>query len=171
MKLTIIAASLLAPFFVLASGSSDLRTEEQFRRVGTWTNVVPRAFVKSGNIRVYFTNAQEQLMFKGSWKRSRIAPQDLTYHAGELALDTSPPKMPAPGDKWSEVRVLDRGETERFTRLATERMAPTQRLHGVYCQFSLGDLVLFRNASNQVKLVRFEDKPTDVEIEGRVNRH
>jgi len=95
MKLSIIAAFLLAPFFAFASGAGEIRTEQQLKRAALQTNMVPRAFVKARSIRIYFTNAEEQLMFKAEWKGSRIAPQDLTYHAGELTFDASPPKMPA----------------------------------------------------------------------------
>ena len=171
MKLSVIAACLLLPFAVFASGRDELRTEQQFKRAAERTNLVPRAFVKARSIRIYFTNAEEQLMFKSDWKRSRIAAQELNYNAGQLKFDASPPKMPSSDSKWSEVRVLSRDESERFIRLAAERLAPAQPRHGIYCQYALGDVVLFRNASGEVKLAQFDEKPDNIEMDKRLGRH
>ncbi|MCI0738957.1 MAG: phosphatidylserine/phosphatidylglycerophosphate/cardiolipin synthase family protein [Gemmataceae bacterium] len=170
IHLRLIAVWALLPVAGFASGSEELRTEQQFKRAAEWTNVVPRVFVKARKVRIYFTNADEQLMFKAAWKRSRVAAQDLNYRAAELEFDASSPKIPSSG-QWREARVLTRDESERFMRVAAEHLAPARPLHGVYCQYALGDLVLFRSGAGDVKLVRFEEKPENVTIDARLGRH
>ena len=78
--------------------------------------------------------------------------------------------MPDPASHWREAKVLSRAESERCLRGVAGRLVPAEPGRGIYCQYALGDAVLYRDATGQVKLVRGEDRPVEVVIERRYSR-
>jgi len=133
-----------------------------------WTNSIPVTFAKDNRILLCFTN--DGFSFEAKWKPSRVAVEEFNYTSATLARDDSPPDLPWKDSDWRPVTVLGMAESERLLRIALERLAPTKAGHGLYLQHALGDAVLFRDAAGQAKVVRFEEKPPNVVIDGRHGR-
>ena len=133
-----------------------------------WTNSLPSAFVKSGRIRLHFTN--EGFSFDARWKRPRVDAQEFSYAAATTKSDKSPPALPSPASHWRPVRTLSSTESERLLRTAAIRLSPTNTGHGIYLQFALGDFVLFRSSAGEPQVVSFAEKPADIAIDKRYGR-
>jgi phosphatidylserine/phosphatidylglycerophosphate/cardiolipin synthase-like enzyme len=153
-----------------AASKSKVQTVEQLRAALRQNSFVPRAFIKGDEIRLYFTNAEQSLMFKADWDRARNRVHGFSSHLAELKFDASPPPMPGPQQKWREPKVLAYAEWERFAHLAVGSMAPSEAGHGLYLQYALGDAVVFRNATGEIKVERFASLPAGIIIDRRLSR-
>jgi len=153
-----------------AASSAKLQTAEQLRLALGQNRLVPRAFIKGEQARIYFTNTEPQLMFKANWDRTRVRVRDFDSHLAELKFDASPPAMPAPRQKWREAKVLAYGEWQRFALSAAHALAPAEAGHGIYFQHAFGDSVLFRDAAGEVKSTPFSTVPVGIIIDRRFSR-
>ena len=131
---------------------------------------MPRAFVKDCQIRLHFTNQAQRLTFKAAWERSRAPAPEYAYASATLAAAKPPRRLPAPGSPWREVRMLSQAQSERFLRTVANRIVPVEPGHGIYCQYALGEAVLYRDAVGQVQLRSGERKPAEILIERRWSR-
>jgi len=165
----VLAATLILPE-VHAASESKVLTIEQLRTALRENQFVPRAFIKGDEIRLYFTNAQQSLMFKADWDRARNRVHGFSSHLTELKFDASPPAMPTSQQKWREPKVLAYAEWERFAHLAVGSLAPSEAGHGVYLQYALGDAVVFRNSAGEIKVERFASLPAGIVIDRRLSR-
>jgi len=167
--LFVLAAALTLPE-VHAASKRKVQTVEQLRTALGENGFVPRAFIKGDEIRLYFTNAEQRLMFKADWDRARNRVHGFSSHLAELKFDASPPAMPGPQQKWREPKVLAYAEWERFAHLAVGSLAPSEAGHGLYLQYALGDAVVFRNATGEIKVERFASLPAGIIIDRRLSR-
>ena len=133
-----------------------------------WTNSNPVAFVKDSHIRLYFTN--EGFAFEAKWKLPRVSAQETAYASATAERDASPPPVPDGKSGWRAVHTVPSDEAERLVRSAMQRLVPSNAGHGTYVQFWAGDRVLFRSATDEVRLVPFEEKPADIVIDRRYGR-
>jgi cardiolipin synthase A/B len=156
---------------VLTSAAAEAYGAQQLEPLLASTNLLPRAFVKGHEIRIYCTNDAQRVMFKAAWEPSRVAAHEFSYATATLEACKPPKRMPDPASHWSEVIVLSKAESERCMRSAAGRLVPAETGRGIYCQHGRGEAVLYRNAAGQVQLVSLEEKPADVLIERRYNRH
>lgn len=129
---------------------------------------MPAAFARDGRIRLYFTN--DSFSFDAKWKSSRVTAQEFSYVSATVKCDQSPPALPSAGDGWRPVRSIDAVESGRLMRSAVSRLAPTNSAAGTYAQLSIGDVVIFRDATGEAKLVPFAEQPADIEISRRYGR-
>lgn len=150
--------------------SGKVQTVEQLRTALGEERFVPRAFIKGDEVRLYFTNAEQRLMFKADWDRARNRVQGFSSHLAELKFDASPPPMPGPQQKWREPKVLAYADWRRFVESAATALAPGGLGHGVYFQYALGDAVVLRNAAGEIKVERFASLPDGVIIDRRLSR-
>ncbi len=164
------AVLALAPA-VLASGAADVYSYQSLETLLGRTNLAPRAYVTDQQIRLYFAEEARCWMFKAAWEHPRAAAQEFSYASATLEAGKSLRRMPEPPSRWREVKVLTRAESDRFLRGVAGRLVPAESGHGVYCRYAFGDAVLFRNASNQVQLVAYEELPAGVVVDRRYNRH
>lgn len=89
-----------------ASNRDRVRTVEQLRVALKQGNLAPGVFTKGDQVRLYFTNAEQRVMFKADWDRTRVKVEGFGSHLATLKFDASPPALPGPGDKWHAVKVL-----------------------------------------------------------------
>jgi cardiolipin synthase len=166
--------ALLALAFAMvevhAASGDKVQTVESLRAALQEDRFVPRAFIKGDQIRLYFTNAEQRLMFKADWDRTRLRLQGFSSHLAELKFDASPPALPKPQQKWREPKVLAYADWQRFARSAAEALTPAETGHGLYFQHSLGDAVLFRNTAGEIKAERFASRPAGLAIDRRLSR-
>jgi cardiolipin synthase A/B len=153
-----------------ASSGGRVKTVEHLQSALRQDNLVPRAFIKGDEVRLYFTNAEQRLMFKADWDRTRLRAQGFRYHLAVLKFDASPPALPGPQQKWREPKVLAFGEWQRFARLAVEALAPPEAGHGLHLQRVLGETVLFRDAAGGVKATPFAAVPSGIIIDRRLSQ-
>jgi len=168
LVLTVVLA-IAAP--VSASGATNTYGAQPLQTLLSGINTVPRGFAKDGQICLCFTNDAQRRMLKATWEKSRAPATEFAYANATLAIGKSPQELPAQGAHWREVRVLSKAESERFFRAVANRLVPVEPGRGIYCQYALGEVVPYRNSAGQVQLVSGEDRPTDVLIERRYNRH
>ena len=155
---------------VPASTGAPVRTVEQLEAALKQRALVPCAFTRGDQVRVYFTNAEQRVMLKADWDRTRIQVEDFTSHLATLKFDASPPALPRPQDQWRAVKVLAFDEWKQFARAAVEGLAPAEAEHGVYVQTTLGDFVVYRNATGELKASPFVDRPAGITVDRRLNR-
>jgi cardiolipin synthase A/B len=153
-----------------AASEAKRETAQRLQTVLRSSNFVARAFTKGDRVRLYFTNATGNLMFKADWDRSRLPVHGFTYHPTVLKFDRSPPPLPRPQEKWREIKVLASGEWDRFARVALEKLAPAQTNHAVYFQYALGETLLVRTASGEIKTGPVTALPAGMTVERRLNR-
>ena len=134
------------------------------------TNLVLRAFVQEHQMRMFCTNDGRSWMFKAAWEHSRAAAQEFRYASARLEAGKPPKRMPGAASHWREAKVLSRAEAEGCLRGVASRLVPAEPGRGIYCQYALGDEVLYRDAAGQVKLVAGGDRPAEVVIERRYSR-
>jgi len=139
--------------------------------VHAWTNSVPRAFLKDRHLRLYSGADGERVLFKAGWQKSRAAAQDYSYSGKTLEIDTAPPALPEASSSWREIKVLDLAQGDRLRRALAAHLAPAEPGHGVYVQYALGDIAIFRDTTGEVKLVPFDDRPGNLTIDQRYSRH
>src|SRR5436190_8945795 len=156
---------------VRASAGGKEKTVEELRTVLQQGNFVPCAFVKGERVRLYFTNDHQRLMFKAAWKRPRVSSQEFSYTGAMLECDDSPPSVPTGQSDWREVKVLASHEAVAFVRTAAARLAPVEPNHAAHFQLAAGDVLLLRDSTGEVKLVRFEEMPAGTTIDRRMGRH
>src|SRR4051794_9509332 len=84
--LLVLACSMLE---ANAASKRKVQTVEQLRTALREDRFVPRAFIKGDQVRVYFTNAEQRLMFKADWDRARTRVQGFSSHLAELKFDAS----------------------------------------------------------------------------------
>lgn len=154
---------------VHAATDRQVQTVEQLRAVFRQGGFVPRAFIKGDQLRLYFTNAQQRLMFKADWDRTRLRTEGFSSHRAELKFDSSPPALPAPEQKWREAKVLAYDEWQRFARSAAEALTPREAGHGLYLQYALGERVLFRDAAGAIKAEALAAAPAGIIIDRRLS--
>jgi hypothetical protein len=99
-----------------------------------------------------------------------VAAQDFSYSGATFTRDSSPPALPAASSSWREIKVLDLAHGNSLLRAFPANLTPVQTGHGVYAQYALGDVVLFRDSTGNVQVVPFEKKPADVTVDRRYNR-
>lgn len=165
----LLGCALLMTLNLQAASSSKVRTVEELRAALQQNSLVPHAFLKGDQLRLYFTNANLCLMFKGDWARTRLRVQNFSSHLAELKFDASPPPQPRPKQKWREPKVLAFDEWQRFARSAAEALGPAEAGHGVYLQYSLGDAVLFRDAAGSLRVERFAAVPAGLVLDRRLS--
>jgi phosphatidylserine/phosphatidylglycerophosphate/cardiolipin synthase-like enzyme len=168
--LALLALALVEPG-VRASAGDNVKTFADLQIALRQDGLIPRAFVRNEHMRLYFTNDHQQLMFKAAWKRPRVSSQDFSYTGAMLEGDDSPPAVPTGKSDWREVKVLAGGEAERFVRTAAGRLAPVEPNHAAHFQLAVGDVLLLRDSTGQIKLVRFEELPAGMTIDRRLGRH
>jgi cardiolipin synthase A/B len=139
--------------------------------VDAWTNSIPRAFLKERHLRIYAGPDGERVLFKAQWRKSRVAAQEFSYSGATLQIDTSPPALPAASSSWREIKVLPLAQGDRLLRALATHLAPVEQGHGVYLQYALGDVALFRDRNGKVQLVSFAERPDDLKIDRRYGRH
>jgi phosphatidylserine/phosphatidylglycerophosphate/cardiolipin synthase-like enzyme len=139
--------------------------------VHTWTNSIPRAFLKNRHLRLYSGTGGERVLFKAEWRKSRATAQEFSYSGTMLQIDTSPPPLPAASSSWREIKVLDLAQGDRLRHALADHLAPDEQGHGVYLQYALGDVALYRDRTGRVQLVPFEDRPVGLTIDRRYGRH
>lgn len=166
--------ALVALVFVLPEGRAGtagrLQTVEQLQAALRQGGFVSCAFIKGDELRLYFTNAQQRLMFKADWDRTRLRTHGFSSHLAELKFDSSPPAVPLPQHQWREARVLAYEEYQNFAHTALGTFAPAQAGHGVYLQYALGELVLFRDATGAIQAKPLAALPAGVVIDRRISR-
>jgi phosphatidylserine/phosphatidylglycerophosphate/cardiolipin synthase-like enzyme len=155
---------------VHASASARVKTVEQLEAASKQHALVPCVFIKGDQARLYFTNAEQRVMFKADWDQTRVKVEDFTSQLATLKFDASPPPLPRPKDKWRAAKVLAYEDWEQFARSAVEGLAPSEAGHGLYLQFALGDFVLYRNAKGEIKAAPFADPPAGITVDRRLNR-
>jgi len=165
----LLALTVVVPA-IQASNRARVRTVEQLRVALKQGDLAPCVFTKGDQVRLYFTNAEQQVMFKADWDRSRIKVEGFSSHLATLKFDASPPALPGPGDKWHDVKVLALDQWQHFARSAAESLAPPEAGHGVYLQFSRGDAVVFRTKTGEIKAARFAATPAGIIIDRRLSR-
>jgi phosphatidylserine/phosphatidylglycerophosphate/cardiolipin synthase-like enzyme len=161
---------VFAPPEVHAGTAGRVETVEQLQAALRQGGFVPCAFIKGDELRLYFTNAQQQLMFKADWDRTRLRTHGFSSHQAELKFDASPPPVPTPREEWHPAKVLAYGEWQSFARSAVEALAPSQAGHGVYLQYALGEVVLFRDAGGAIKAKALAAVPAGIIIDRRLSR-
>ncbi len=139
--------------------------------VQSWTNSIPRAFLKDRHLRLYSGGDGEGVLFSTEWRKARVAAQGFSYTGAMLKRDPSPPALPAASSSWREITVVDVAQGDRLLRTVATHLVPAEQGHGVYAQYAFGDVVLFRDTTGTVKLVPFEEKPAGVIIDRRYSRH
>jgi phosphatidylserine/phosphatidylglycerophosphate/cardiolipin synthase-like enzyme len=149
----------------LAGAASDTASAED------GTNSVPRAFRKGRQLRVYFSSQGERALYSTRWDKARVPPEDFSFTVASLELKTQPGELPATSSSWHEIKVIEAADGDRLLRNLAMHLAPTEKDHGVYLQYALGDAVLFRDAAENVQFVPFEAKPANVIIDRRYSRH
>jgi cardiolipin synthase A/B len=167
-RFALLALALTTPGVHAASGK--VQTVEQLRTALREDRFVPRAFIKGDQIRLYFTNAEQCLMFKADWDRARHQVQGFSSHLAQLKFDASPPALPGPKQKWREPKVLAYADWQRFAQSAVTSLAPSEAGHGVYLQYALGDAVVFRDAAGAIKVEAFAQVPAGITIDRRLSR-
>jgi phosphatidylserine/phosphatidylglycerophosphate/cardiolipin synthase-like enzyme len=133
-----------------------------------WTNSSPSAFAQDDRLRLYFTN--EGFAFDAEWKQSRVAVEEFSYATATVKRDKSPPALPSGKSDWQPVKMLGMAECERLLQVAATRLAPTNAGHGLYVQYSLGDVVVFRDATGETRIVPFDQRPAQMIIDRRYGR-
>ncbi len=169
-RLVVLLALALAGPCPPAFAGGKVETVGQLQAALRQDDLVPRAFVRGDQVRLYFTNAEQRLMFHADWDRSRLQVQGFSSHLAELKFDHSPPALPRPQDRWREPKVLPFGEWQRLARSAFEPLVPAQAGHGLYVQHALGDAVVFRDTGGELKAVPFAVAPAGIIIDRRLSR-
>src|SRR5688500_4984870 len=82
---------------VLAVGFTATAAEAKPPAPGihTWTNSIPRAFLKDRHLRLYSGGEGERVLFSTEWSKARVAAQDFSYTGAMLKRDTSSRALPA----------------------------------------------------------------------------
>ncbi len=155
---------------VHAGPAGRVQTLEQLQAALREGGFVPCAFIKGDELRLYFTNVDQRLMFKADWDRTRLRTHDFSSHQAELKFDASPPAVPTPAQEWRDAKVLAHGEWQSFARSAVEALAPSRAGHGVYLQYALGELVLFRDAAGAIQAKALAAVPAGIIIDRRLSR-
>ena len=75
--------------------------------VQSWTNSIPRAFLKDRHLRLYSGGDGEGVLFSTEWRKARVAAQGFSYTGAMLKRDPSPPALPAASSSWREITVVD----------------------------------------------------------------
>lgn len=126
--------------------------------------------MKDQEIRILVTSPTQSVAFRAGWKAARVAAHEFTYEGAVLKAERRASLPPAWRRGWRAVRVLPGAEHERLLRVATERLAPREALHGIYLQYLLEEAVVFRDATGRVQLVPFGAQPEGVVIDRRLGR-
>ena len=126
-----------------AAGSGEVQTVEELRAAMRQNKLVPLAFLKGDEVRLYFTNAEQRLMFKGKWEHARLPVRGFRSHLVELRFDASPPAMPEPQEQWREPKILAYDDWQRLARSAAETLVRAQPGHGLYVRYALGKRCCF----------------------------
>jgi phosphatidylserine/phosphatidylglycerophosphate/cardiolipin synthase-like enzyme len=153
-----------------AAGSGKVKTVEELRAALRQNKFVPLAFLKGDEVRLYFTNAEQRLMFDGKWEHARLPVQGFRSHLVELKFDTSPPDMPEPKEQWREPKILAYDDWQRLARSAAETLVQAQPGHGFYVRYALGEAVLYRDSAGKLRKVSFADAPAGLTIDRRLSR-
>jgi phosphatidylserine/phosphatidylglycerophosphate/cardiolipin synthase-like enzyme len=132
---------------------------------------LPRAFLKDRHLRLYSGADGERVVFKAEWRKSRASAQEFSYSGTTLQIDTSPPALPAASSSWREIKALDLAQADRLLGALATYLAPAEQGHGVYLQYALGDVALFRDRTGKVQLVPFDERRGDLTIDRRYGRH
>jgi cardiolipin synthase A/B len=150
------------------SSSADA-ADDSLRTLEHSTNLVWRAFATENRIRLYSTNDAQGVVLKAKWDRPRVDVREFSYASATLEPDTSsPPNASAP--KWREARVLDRSRSEQVLRDAVEHRVSLQPGQGIYCRYSFGEAVVFRDAAGKIQIRPGAEQPDGVQIVGRYSR-
>src|SRR5580765_8035195 len=76
--------------WVLAAGFAATAAEAKPPAPGihTWTNSIPRAFLKDRHLRLYSGGEGEPVLFTTEWSKARVAAQDFSYSGAMLKRST-----------------------------------------------------------------------------------
>jgi phosphatidylserine/phosphatidylglycerophosphate/cardiolipin synthase-like enzyme len=169
--LVLARCGLAAGVFVAGMAAPAAREGSPGPGVHAWTNSLPRAFLKERRLRIYSGADERKELFTAEWSKARASAQEFSYHGVTLKRSTKLQALPAASSSWREIKVLDLAQGDRLLRALATNLAPAQPGHGLYCQYALGDVTLFRDGSGNVQVVPFESAPAGLIIDRRYSRH
>lgn len=158
--LALIIISLLFP--------SDLKSESRLdslrATVTNETSVIPQAFVKGNDIRLYYLHTNKTIVFKANWKKSPIHGFDFVQYIAELKQDKSPPDLPKPGSGWRRATVIDYQRWTNISMRIAKQLIPEKPLTGAYFNFLFYEFAIYRDKDGAIHVSQVGRLPEEIEI-------
>lgn len=154
---------LLSPVQVLpATTLKRVRTAQELK-VATGS-AIPLVYVKGNTVRFYYTYENTNLVFKASWKKSKIYGRDFTQYIAELKQEKFAPDLSSKDRGWRQALVFDRTAWTNVVKEVAELLTPEEPWSGIYFNFLFQDVVLYRDGAGNIHATRADSRPPQTKI-------
>lgn len=161
-------SKVLAIILLLVLFRSELKSDSRMLPSKTsFTNeeyVIPRAFVKGNDIRIYYPSTNKPIVYKASWKKSPVHGFDFVQYIAELKPDKTPPGLPGPKSEWREAFVVDYPRWTNLVMQIARQLTPEKPLAGAYFNFLFHEFAIYRDKNGVINVSQVGRLPEGVEI-------
>jgi cardiolipin synthase len=165
LSLALALGPVLAPASVTVVTSSRARALEEWRALTAAAHPSPRVFVKGSQVRFYFGDDTNRVVFHARWRHRRIPADHYAVTSALLRRDAPPPPLPAPDSGWREAAVIAGAEWQRFATHLIESLTPVEPWRGARYQAFLADQILYRDGEGRAHVAPQDQLPPQVRVE------
>lgn len=145
--------------------SARARALAEWRALTGASQPPPRVFVKGSQVRFFFGQDAERVVFQARWRFRRIPTDHYAVTSALLRREARPPQLPAAESGWREAVVIAGAEWQRFAGQLIESLAPQESWRGARYQSFLADQIVYRDGEGRAHVAPQDQLPPAVRVE------